>query len=117
MLKLTWHVATAMLNSERRSMKLPKTIRVGRRLYKINQIKKIADGIMGEVDYELKQIDIATHSSLSGRRFKREEVMDTFWHELTHAILHDMGHDLCDNERFVTAFANRLSDAVNSAKL
>jgi predicted heme/steroid binding protein len=44
-------------------------------------------------------------------------VDDTFWHELTHAILYDMGHDLSSNERFVSAFANRLCDAVNSAKL
>ena len=97
-------------------MKLPKTIRVGRRLYKINQLKKLEDGIMGEVDYDLKQIDIATHSSLSGRRFKREEVMDTFWHELTHAILKDMNHPYESNEKFVFNFSSRLNKAIQSAR-
>ena len=97
-------------------MKLPKTIRVGRRLYKINQLKKLDDGVMGEVDYDLKQIDIATHSSLSGRRFKREEVMDTFWHELTHAILKDMNHPYESNEKFVFNFSSRLCKAIQSAR-
>ncbi len=46
-----------------------------------------------------------------------EEMQNSFWHEVTHAILYDMGHNLHNNEHFVTQFANRLSDAVDSAKL
>jgi hypothetical protein len=64
---------------------------------------------MGEVDYDTKEIAVATHSSLSGRRFKREEVMDTFWHELTHAILKDMNHPYESNEKFVLEFSSRLT--------
>ena len=45
------------------------------------------------------------------------EISDTFWHELTHAILHDMEHPLCRNERFVSGFSERLNRAVNSARL
>jgi hypothetical protein len=52
-----------------------------------------------------------------GNKFEQSELDDTFWHELTHIILQDMGSDLTDNENFVTAFANRLTQAVNSAKL
>jgi hypothetical protein len=44
-------------------------------------------------------------------------VRDTFWHELTHAVLHDMGHPLRDDEKFVVKFANRLSCAIDSAQL
>jgi hypothetical protein len=51
------------------------------------------------------------------RTFKPAEVSDTFWHELTHAILHDMNHPLWKNERFVSGFAERLNRAVNSARL
>jgi hypothetical protein len=116
MLKLTWRIAMAMLNSERRSMKLPTKIRVGRRLYKIHQVKQIDNGLMGEVDYDTKEIAVATHSSLSGRRFKREEVMDTFWHELTHAILKDMNHPYESNEKFVLEFSSRLNKAIQSAR-
>jgi hypothetical protein len=42
---------------------------------------------------------------------------DTFWHELVHAILNDMGEDLLNNnEKFVTGFANRLTKAIQSAR-
>ncbi len=40
----------------------------------------------------------------------------TFWHELTHAILHDMKHPLAPNEEFVEKFSKRLNDAIHSAK-
>jgi len=36
---------------------------------------------------------------------------------MTHAVLHDMKHELCSDEKFVSAFAKRLSSAINSAKL
>ena len=41
---------------------------------------------------------------------------NTFWHELTHAILHEMGNKLGRNEAFVTEFADKLSGAIDSAK-
>jgi hypothetical protein len=72
---------------------------------------------MGEFNATLCAIDIGTKSNVTGRVFKTEEVSDTFWHEVTHAILHDMGHPLWSNEKFVTRFANRLNEVVNTAKL
>lgn len=38
-----------------------------------------------------------------------------FWHELTHAILHDMGEDW-RNEKFVIGFSKRLTQAIQTAK-
>jgi hypothetical protein len=35
---------------------------------------------------------------------------------MTHAVLFDMGHELYNNEMFVRSFANKLSDAIDSAK-
>ena len=72
---------------------------------------------MGQVDYDKLRITIARTSNLTGRSFKSEEIDDTFWHEVTHAILKDMGHKLWDNERFVTRFAQRLTEVINTAKL
>jgi hypothetical protein len=44
-------------------------------------------------------------------------MQDTFWHELVHAILNDMGeHTLNKDEKFVTGFANRLTKAIKSAR-
>jgi hypothetical protein len=42
---------------------------------------------------------------------------EAFWHELTHAILHDMKEKaLNDNEDFVTGFSQRLHKAIKSAE-
>ena len=94
-------------------MLLPKTINVGKSLYKINQPKALATGL-GRIDFVKKEIDVTTHAGeyllAAGER------SDTFWHEMTHAILNDMGHDLACNEKFVTAFARRLNDAILSAE-
>jgi hypothetical protein len=47
----------------------------------------------------------------------KEELADTFWHEVVHAILEDMGqYELNKNEAFVTQFANRLTVAIKTAK-
>lgn len=98
-------------------MQIPKEITVGKRTYKISRPQTIQDpASMGRVNYDDKTIELALYDT-KGNLFAQDEVDDTFWHELTHAILFDMGHDLCSNERFVAAFANRLCDAVNSAKL
>jgi len=41
---------------------------------------------------------------------------DTFWHELTHAILYEMGHPLRKDEDFVTKFSGLLNTAILSAE-
>ena len=97
-------------------MKIPKQVTVGNKTYTILTPQKIHNPpSLGRVYYDSKLIHLAKLDPF-GTPLESEEIDDVFWHELTHAILHDMGHDLCDNERFVTAFANRLTNAVNSAK-
>lgn len=95
-------------------VKLPKRITVGRKRFKIEQLPEIKDAegkatVMGRVNFGRAHIQVST-------KYPAAEVRNTFWHEITHAILDDMGSDLTNNERFVTAFANRLSDAIDSAK-
>jgi len=98
-------------------MQIPKQISVGRKTYVITRPHTIQDpASYGRTYYDENRIEIARFDN-QGNTFEQEEIDDTFWHELTHCILYDMGHPLCDSERFVTAFANRLSQAVNSAKL
>lgn len=53
----------------------------------------------------------------SQRKFTREELTDTFWHEVTHAILRDMDHPLWRSEKFVSAFARRMTEIVLTAEL
>ena len=102
---------------KQKQLNLPKKIRVGTRWYSVEVVEAMRNkSEMGRVHYDTQTIELAKRTH-HGVPFRLSALEETFWHELTHAILHDMGHDLCDNERFVDAFANRLSDAVNSAKL
>jgi hypothetical protein len=98
-------------------MQIPKKIKVGTKTYAVIQVKKArTKNTLAAIDYQHGIIWMATHD-MQGTKLGKEEMADTFWHELTHAVLHDMGHDLCYDEKFVTAFANRLSLAVDSAQL
>ena len=92
---------------------LPKTVNVGETTYTINQPKEI-EGCLGQINFTEKVINVAKQAQ--NYKLASEERSDTFWHELTHAILNDMNHPLTHNERFVTAFAHRLNDAILSAK-
>lgn len=99
-------------------MQIPKSFKLGDRPYKVRLVQVMPGaGRMGEVDHNTRIVTIAHTSNLTGRSFKSEEIDDTFWHEVTHAILKDMGHKLWNNERFVTRFARRLTEVVNTAKL
>lgn len=95
-------------------MQLPKTIKVSRTTYSVQQPKSLPRMALGHIDYESRTIRIAkqAHNKAVGKH----ERSDTFWHELTHAILHDMDSRLVNDEKFVTRFAYRLNNAINSAK-
>ena len=97
-------------------MHIPSSVKVGRTRYIIKQVKFAPKAdTMGGINYDTRLIYVGRYSR-SGRRYTRKEMYDTFWHELTHAILKDMGNRLEADERFVTAFANRLTDAITTAR-
>lgn len=97
---------------------LPTRIRIGKRLYSIDVVETMINkGDMARHYPALQKIKIAQRSNLTGRRFKPDDINDSFWHEVVHAILHDMGeHTLNKNEAFVSAFAKRLTKAIKSAR-
>jgi hypothetical protein len=98
-------------------MQIPKKIHVGIKEYTVLKVKRARHGdTLGTIDYTNGIIWIATHDD-RGNKLTKDEMADTFWHEMTHAVLHDMHSPLCVDERFVTTFANRLTNAINSAKL
>jgi predicted SprT family Zn-dependent metalloprotease len=98
-------------------MDLPKKVKVGDRWYSVEIVETMQRRAqVGHVYYGTGVIEVATKSNVTDKQLPREEVSDTFWHELTHAILYDMGHRLYKDEQFVTRFANRLSKAINTAK-
>jgi hypothetical protein len=72
---------------------------------------------MGKVYYPEQKIKIGLSSAQTGKKFAPTDVNDTFWHELVHAILDDMGYDTLNrSERFVTGFARRLNKAIETAR-
>ena len=99
-------------------MKLPTKIRVGRRWYSLEVVEAMLDKRdMGRVHYHEQRIQLGRTSNITGKPFKPEQITDTFWHEVVHTILRDMGeHRLNSNEAFVTKFANRLTEAINTAR-
>jgi hypothetical protein len=98
-------------------MKIPRKLRVGRNWYSVDVVDSMrSKGTMGLINYAARRIEIGRKCTLTGVSYKREVLHDTFWHELVHAILEDMGQDgLNRNEKFVTGFANRLTKAVDTA--
>lgn len=95
----------------------PTHITVGKHKYSIYMLKHMPrKGVMGTVHYDMGTITLASHSNLTNSPYPKAKRQETFWHEVTHAILHDMGHKLHTNERFVTDFSSRLSKAITSAK-
>lgn len=98
-------------------MKIPRRITIGKKKYDVLVCDRGPErGAMGGVSYDGKLIIVGTRSWYTNKRFKQEEITDTFWHEVTHAILQDMGHKLEADEKFVTAFANRLNKVINKAE-
>jgi hypothetical protein len=98
-------------------MPIPSKIRVGKKRYSIDVVESLIQrGLMGTIRYDEERIQIGKQSNKTGRKFTSDEINESFWHELVHAILYDMDeHKLNRNEAFVTAFAKRLSEAVDSA--
>lgn len=100
-----------------KTLKLPRKIRVGTRWYSVDVVESMKNkSEMGRVYYDKQKIELATRTH-HGVPFRLSALEETFWHELTHAILHSMGeHDLNDRESFVEEFSCRLASAIRTAR-
>jgi len=97
---------------------IPRKIKIGMKWYSVEIVEAMLDkGHMGNISYPEQKIKIGIKSNVTGRKYKKEEISETFWHELVHAILVDMGeYKLNKREDFVDEFAKRLSKAIQSAR-
>lgn len=99
-------------------MKIPKQVTIGKTKIKIDQPESLRVGkqpCRGCYDRADNSIDVAK-KDVRGYKFDKDERSETFWHEITHAILHDMKNQLSYNEKFVTTFSQRLDQAIKTAK-
>lgn len=89
---------------------IPKSVVVKRKRYRIHvgPAKRFKNA-NGYIDFTPGDIYVHTKH--------RSKMQETFWHELTHAILHEMQHPLYRNETFVTDFSKLLNRAIQTAKL
>lgn len=102
-------------------MKIPKEIKIGEITFKIEQPKGLTvhgKGCKGAYikDDALIYVAKGTDNPENWQKFTEKERSETFWHEITHGILHDMKHKQRDDEKFVIGFSQRLNDAIRSAK-
>jgi hypothetical protein len=99
-------------------MMIPYKFKLGPHTFRVSQPLSLPRGMLGQTWFSAPyQVQVATHSSLRLRRRTPVQRAETFWHEVTHAILHDMEHPLWKNEQFVTQFSKRLNQVVQTAKL
>lgn len=100
-----------------KQMPIPTSIKLGKQHYDVYTF-----GVMhytaakGYIDYRKQHIYLGQRCNVTGRTYSPKEQAETFWHEVTHGILHSMNHPLYTNEKFVTEFAKRLNNAIHSAK-
>jgi hypothetical protein len=99
-------------------MKIPKQVTIGKTKIKIHQPVSLMVGnkpCRGCFDRSDNSIDVAIRD-IRNNKFSKAERSETLWHELTHAILHDMKNKLSYDEKFVTAFSQRLDQAIKTAR-
>ena len=100
-----------------KELTLPKKVKVGTNWYSVDIADTMRERLyMGEVHYAKRTITLA-RKSYHGIPLKLSALQETFWHELTHAILESMDRlDLNNDEHFVEEFSSKLSKAIQSAR-
>lgn len=96
---------------------IPHSIKVGQRQYDIVQAPaQRYRYVTGYIEYTPQVIHVHTVRK-NGTPIPDDKQQETFWHELTHAVLFEMGNKLHRSEAFVTEFSKLLHQSIKSAKL
>lgn len=96
--------------------KIPKSLTVGGQDIEVKQVEICEESDLGNIILGQGEIQIANNVS---RNIPQSETskLNTFYHELTHAILRTMGeYELNSNEKFVCTFSGFLTEAIRSFK-
>lgn len=94
-------------------MQLPTSFNLGTRRYTVAPSNPTS-GPYGRFFRYAAHMTVAVTYKQKPRTTKA--IAETFWHEVTHAILSDMHHPLWNDEQFVTAFSKRLTQVIYSAR-
>lgn len=96
--------------------KIPKSLTVGGQDIEVKNVEICEESDLGNIILGQGEIQIANNVS---RNIPQSETskLNTFYHELTHAILRTMGeYELNSNEKFVCTFSGFLTEAIRSFK-
>ena len=94
--------------------KIPSKFTVGGQDVIVKHTDLCEDGSLGNIILGQGEIQIAKYVS-KGIEQSETSKLNTFYHELTHAILRTMGeYELNSNERFVCTFSDFLTEAIKS---
>lgn len=98
-----------------KSYQLPHAFYIGKAYYTVRfGTAQRQPPVYGSIVYAARHINII--KTVGGVSRKPRDVRGTFWHEVTHAVLAEMKSDLAFNETFVSAFASRLHNAIETAE-
>lgn len=93
---------------------IPQKIYLGGQEINVNIVNRIQEDKLGECCVAEGRIDIA--DTFYDKKQAESVKTNTFYHELTHAILDTMGeYNLSKNEKFVSCFASFLCEAMQNA--
>jgi hypothetical protein len=97
---------------------IPYKFKLGTHTFRVLEPMTLPRRMLGQaLFYQPYQVHVAWFGPDSRYVRNPRKRAETFWHEVTHAILHDMGNPLWKNEQFVTQFSKRLNQVVQTAKL
>lgn len=91
-------------------MEIPTRFQIGKTTYtvRVHDFKRVQPHIRGFVHVQTRRIDV--------RRQTPKKQAHTFWHEVVHVILHDMGDARWADEAFVDGIAKRINQVVHTAE-
>jgi hypothetical protein len=100
---------------EKKHIKIPKSYKVGGQLMEVREVERCEDNKLGRCSLAGGWIEIASIFNKDQKCCESGRI-NTFYHELTHAILDTMGEDdLSNNEKFVSCFSSFLTEAMEKA--
>lgn len=95
-------------------IKIPSKITIGGQEIEIKPKERIEGEALGRIILATGVIEIA--ETFDCKKQSSSSKINTFYHELTHAILDTMGEkELSANEKFVSCFSSFLTDAMVNA--
>lgn len=96
--------------------KIPETFNVGGVTINVHKVERCENNALGNCLLAAGVIEIADICNKETEQTESNKV-NTFFHELTHAILDTMAeNELSTNEKFVSAFSAFLTEAITTAK-